>query len=257
MIIIPFFYWKKGVFSQNASIFVIDVTEVIGSMWLVKAVVWQRQGAIPGSKVKVKSSWFPTALWQMEPFPLPFPLASRLCSGRTVCIPWHGRVVEERLVSWGLRLPRSSQPILVLAHPAKQQRFGVIGSERETNLVYSVLFHGEELKPVVWVVPETGDLSPMFDQGKWVTLVELCGKGPQALVPTCWVNPNSLKWLKCFGFFFFIIKQNSYSLWSANTGSSAVASRGLLREWVQVTLHSLGRCGVWILLFPVLSISSG
>lgn len=56
---------------------------------------------------------------------------------------------------------------------AKQQRFGVIGSERKANLFYSVYFMERSwnwwFKPHVWPV----------------TVVELCGKGPQALVPTC------------------------------------------------------------------------
>lgn len=166
--------------------------------------MWQGQGAIPRSKRKVKNSWFLTALCQTEPFALPFPLVSRLFSGRTVCIPWHGTVVEERLVFWELGLPWSSQPlltppILVLAHPTKQQRFGVIGSEWETNLLYSVLFHGEELKPVVWVVPETGDLNPIFDQWLWLSCVE---RGPK---PWCrCVGKSTLsKVAKMFWFLFF------------------------------------------------------
>lgn len=89
------------------------------------------------------------------------------------------------------------------------------------------LFHGEELKPVVWVVPETGDLNPVFDQWLWLSCVE---RGPK---PWCQhVGKSKLSEVaKMFLFLFFIIKQNSYSLWSVNTGSSGGVCSGNGRRW--------------------------
>lgn len=167
MISISLFYWKIviGFFFFFSECFLLcHALEAIGSIWLCEGC-----GVADGVQfLGAKERW--RALGSLVPdraLSHPFPLVSRLFSGRT----WHGKEVEERLVSWKLwsSWPLLTPPIVVL------QRFGVIGSEREANLVYSVLFRGEELQTLLWVGAETGDLNPMFDQQLWLSCVE---RGP-------------------------------------------------------------------------------
>lgn len=97
-----------------------------------------------GAKERWRALGSPQFCATQSPFPSHFHWSPDYFQ-EELCIPWHGKEEEERLVSWGLQLLWPSWPlltplILVLAHPAKHQRFGVIGSEREANLVYSVYF---------------------------------------------------------------------------------------------------------------------